>query len=111
LSKLRTITLAGKEYPLGDFTIDQVSRIAVLIPQVGEAATLPAAAARNTIIHVGLQSGGYSEKFEDFLKIKGVKLAELMAANLEIGRAVGYYLDPAEKKDLPPGEAEGAESP
>lgn len=107
MSRLRIVTLGGKEFPLGDFTLDQVSRISVLLPAIGEVQTQPQAAARNTVVHIGLQSGGYADTYETFLQVKGVKLGELIGAVLEVGRAIGYY----EEKDAEPGEAVGEASP
>ena len=107
MSKLRIVTLGGKEFPLGEFTLDQVSRAAVLLKSIDAGDTQLQASARNTVIHIGLQSGGYAGKFEDFLGLRGIKLGELVQAQLEIGRAIGYYAD----RDAAPGEAAGEASP
>lgn len=107
MSKLRSVTLGGKEFPLGEFTLDQVERTAVLLKSIGAVDTVPQADSRKTVIFIGLQSGGYGETYDVFQKIKGVKLPELIQAQLEIGRVIGYY----QEKDAAPGEASGGESP
>jgi hypothetical protein len=103
----RVVTLGGKEYPLGDFTLGQVSKLSVLLKNAGDSSTQPQADAQTTIIHIGLQSGGYTGTYQEFLNIPGVTIAEIILAKLEIGKAVGFYLD----KELAPGEASGEESP
>lgn len=102
MSKLRTITLAGAEYPLGQFTLGHVSRLAPLLAKAVTLNSVEEANATVTAVHIGLQSGGYVGKYEDVMNLTGVTVSELVAAKLEIGRAIGYYKD-AEAET--PGEA------
>jgi hypothetical protein len=60
---------------------------------------------RNTVIFVGLESGGYTGKFEEFGELKGVVKSELELAHLEVGKAIGFYRD----ENLDMGEAKGTE--
>ena len=107
MSKLRTVTLGEKQFLLGDFTMDQVSRLIVLLKQVGDISTLPQATARDTAIFIGLQSGGFAGTYDEMKQLKGIRVEHLSAAHLEVGRAIGFYLE----KDAAPGEVSGEESP
>jgi hypothetical protein len=116
LSKLRIVTLGEKEYPLGDFTIGQVQRLAPLFNQADDKfiagmETPAQAQATTTIVHIGLQSGGYQGKYEDFLNLAGVTRQQLGAAQSEIGRAIGAYKALPEPGETDaPGEANGVAS-
>ena len=117
MSKVQIITLGEKEFPLGDFTIGDIQKLAPMFPMadgdfIGNMDTPERAKVTTNIVYAGLQTGGYKAKFEDFLALSGVTKQQLGAAQRVIGSIIGAYkplVQPGE--DPAPGEAAGAESP
>ncbi len=109
MTEKRLVTLGGRTYPVGDFTIGHIKKIAPLLTQadgkfVGAMETAAQADATATIVWTGLLSGGYTGKYEEFLDLRGVTKDELSAAQLEIGRIIGAYKRPDAGDDDKTGE-------
>lgn len=117
MSGPRKIVLGGIEYAIGPFTIGQVSKIVPLLPVEAGYKSTQDASASNTAIHTAMFGTSYQGSYEDFLKLPNVTFDELLKARLEVGRAVGLYLEavPETEKAEQPGEvaggAPGAASP
>lgn len=105
--KTGVIKLAEKDYAIGPFTLGQVSKIVPLISKGGGYETPTDAQSSNTAIYTAIAGTSFEGRFEEFLKIPGVTLKELLEALVEIGILVGIL----QKKDSLPGEAKEGESP
>ena len=107
MSKPTSISLAGKDYPVGPFTLADMQR---LLPQytVQDLKTVEGTAAVMTILTIGVMSGNPSLAAPDIQAIKGVTLQELGAAVVNIGLICGTYVP---KADEPLGDGAGVASP
>lgn len=117
MNKLQIVTLGEKEYPLGDFTIGQVQKLVPMFQAaddeiIASMKTLDQSQATTNIVYIGLQTGGYTGKYADFLELRGVTKQQLFVAQRVIGAVIGTYkpLDDI-GGDPEPGEAKGEESP
>lgn len=110
MSAPTSITLGGVSYPLGNLrTMRWVSRFAPLFSAWPlDWTTLPGTQAITSIIHLGLQSGGYTGSMDSMLDLPASR-DEMAVAATYIGIAVGHLTPRG--ADAAPGEGLGAVSP